>query len=1220
MTSPTLSHFAGNRYRLLDSLGSGGMGAVYRAYDRLTGETIALKRLITTAMPAAPDPAVRLALAHEFRALASLRHPNVIAVRDYGFDPGNDRGRQPYFTMELLPLARTIVATGELLPAAAKVHLLLQLLHALSYIHRRQIIHRDIKPGNVLVAGQQLRLLDFGLAAIGEQMEGPTSGTLLYMAPELLLGRPATVASDLYAVGVLAYELFAGWHPFGQAGSNVVQAILQQPPDWSFVEVEPDLQYVLERLLAKTAAERYRDSAEVIIALSTATGQSLPVETAATRESFLQAAPFIGRANELSQLSQSLAEASQGQGSAWLIGGESGIGKSRLLQELRTQALVAGVLVLRGQATAEAGAAYHPWRESLRHLALLAEADDLEAAVLHPLIPDLAGLRGRPVPPAPPLEAKAAQARLLITLSHLLQRAATLQPLLFLLEDMHWADENSLELLNRFNRLAAELPILLIATYRPGERPELPQMLTTMRPLPLRRLAPDQLTALSEAMLGPGGRQPHLVTFLERETEGNTFFVIEVMRALAEEAGRLEWVTQMALPATVSAGGIHQVVQRRLQRILPVHRPLLELAAVNGRTLDLALLHYLAPQTDLEQWLTDQANAAVLERQDGGFSWQFSHDKLREGLLAELAPSQRQAYHRQIGTAVEQVYPADLPPHYADLAYHYGRAGQTELERTYAHLAGDYAAGRFAHTQALAHFGRALELTPLTDAAGRYSLLLASEKVYDVQGNRETQRQILDQLQSLAESLADTPRQVEIALRQANFAEALSNYPAVIEAVQRIITLAHAAGLVHGEADAYRHWGRALVWQAKYEEAKVQLEHSLALARHHNLAGVEADCLAAIGLAIWYLGNHATARTYLEEALGLYRQQGNQRSENSVLLNLGVQAQSQGDLAGLTDYSLQSLRLSQQMGDPQGESRAVIGLGNGAWMQGRHKEAYDYYEQGLRLAHEIDDRRLESRALTNLGAVLYEQGDDSQAQAHFEQALLIYREIGDRRSETIALANLGEVAMGYGDYTNAQTYLENAVALCREIGNRWSECHSLAGLGLLFHQMGDNQTAEQFSRHALETALSLGAKHEQALSWTNLAHSLVAQGHLTEAAEAYQQSITVRQTLGEQSRVIESVAGLARIAHQTGDLPAALTHVETILTHLETSTLAGADEPFRIYLTCYQVLHELADSRAPQLLSTATAALHHRAASISNPTQRHSFLESVPAHRQLLHL
>src|SRR5258708_1870780 len=471
----------GQRYRVLDLVGTGGMGSVYRVMDRLSRQTVALKRV--TASPdtlnfaSRADDSIdfRLALAQEFQILASLRHPNIIGVLDYGFDADN----QPYYTMDLLEDAQTILDAARDESLSVKVALLAELLQALSYLHRRGIVHRDLKPSNVLVAGGQVKVLDFGLSVRTEQNRttGGTSGTLAYMAPEVLNGDPASIAADLYAVGVIAYEILVGHHPFITTDvSQLVIAILTQEPELTATGLEPPFVELLSRLLAKEPANRYANTGAVLEALSAAASEPLALETQDIRESFLQAAQFVGRKDELAQLSDVLLHAlTARKGSTWLVGGESGVGKSRLVEELRTLALVQSASVLRGQTVSEGGASYQLWRDSLRWLATTSELTDDEASILKPLVPDIAELLEHQVSDAPEIEAKAAVERVLSTIVNLIKRQT--QPLLILLEDLQWASQEELAVLSRLKRAPTTLPPMILATYRDVERPHLPPSL-----------------------------------------------------------------------------------------------------------------------------------------------------------------------------------------------------------------------------------------------------------------------------------------------------------------------------------------------------------------------------------------------------------------------------------------------------------------------------------------------------------------------------------------------------------------------------------------------------------------------------------------------------------------------------------------------------------------------------------------------------------------------
>ncbi|MBN1210766.1 MAG: AAA family ATPase [Myxococcaceae bacterium] len=694
------AELVGRRYQVLDVVGRGGMGTVYLARDRLAG-VVALKRLHRTVEELAEEatrsfgtktapPEIALGLADEFKVLTSLHHPHVISVLDYGFD---DQAR-PYYTMDLLKGAQTITDAGKHQPHEVRVGLLAQVLQALAYMHRWGIIHRDLKPANVLVVDGQAKVLDFGLAIARERLDAQgTVGTPGFVAPELFEGKPATAASDLFGLGMIAYRLFAA--PAGPGRASGLPAGFE----------ESALGQVLRKLSAPDPRERYRTAEEALAALTEATGHQIVTETSATRESFLQGARFVGRERELSRLEGVLALALHGRGSAWLVGGESGVGKSRLLDEVRTLALVRGAVAVRGQGVSGGGSPYQEWRSVLRWLVLLAEPNDFEAGVLRPLVEDLDALLGRPVPALVELDPEMAQARLFAVVEDLFRRVP--QPTVLILEDLHWAHGESLRLLARISALARTLPLLILASYRDDERPDLPRELPVVEVLRLPRLDEDAIAVLTESMIGATGRSPQIVEMLRRETEGNPFFLVEVVRALAEESGQLARIGSAPLPSKVFPGGVRQLVQRRLARLPPSARELLQLAAVIGRRIDTKVLRACAPTLRIEAWLSECASAAVLEFSEG--QWRFAHDKLREGVLADLPPRAEPLLHRQAAVAIEAVYP-ESPDWMVALASHWGKAGDAAKELHAARKAGEQALATYASREAIPHLERALAL------------------------------------------------------------------------------------------------------------------------------------------------------------------------------------------------------------------------------------------------------------------------------------------------------------------------------------------------------------------------------------------------------------------------------------------------------------------------------------------------------------------------------
>ncbi len=686
----------------------------------------------------------RVQMASEFRTLASLHHPHIVSVLAYGFD----ENRQPYYAMELLEAGRTILVAGARASLIERCRLLAQVLQALSYLHRHGVIHRDLKPANILCMRDSVKITDFGISSTTESWS-VFAGTVQYMAPELLQGLPATVASDLYAVGIVAHELLCGRFPFRSSSMSALLADVLGPDGETylpprarrflelpraitkpvrvsrdqayFVPREPDelpalrelptgLANLIRRLLSRDPAARPPSAEATLADLRAACDGQLVLEESASIDSFLQAAPLVDRPEELHRLMNLFSSASDGRGALLLIGGESGVGKSRLMEEFRAQAMVRGATVLHGQAQPSAGVPFEVFIEVLRELAAYSVLDDQEAATLCSLIHDLPAVLERPIPelstqtsegtgdPSAPLN----EQRLHSTIEALLLRWD--EPLVIVLEDLHWIDPSSLKLLRRLSELAGTRPLLIVGTYRDDERPQLTTELALAQVMPLGRMSKSGTAALCAAMLGQAHTTPELVSSIYQETEGNPFFIVEAVRMLAEEAGALSAVRTPDLLREYVPGSVRSVLRRRLNRVPMWVEPTLYVLAVAGRDIDLRLLRTL--EADPEAWLEAGASASVLVVREG--HWRFAHDKLREELLSQLGPEEKQALHLQVAITLERST-QDARVMAAALAYHYHGANQPLRAAQYAEIAGEQALSAGALGEAVRLLVAALE-------------------------------------------------------------------------------------------------------------------------------------------------------------------------------------------------------------------------------------------------------------------------------------------------------------------------------------------------------------------------------------------------------------------------------------------------------------------------------------------------------------------------------
>jgi len=549
------------------------------------------------------------------------------------------------------------------------------------------------------------------------------------------------------------------------------------------------------------------------------------------------------------------------------------------------------------------------------------------------------------------------------------------------------------------------------------------------------------------------------------------------------------------------------------------------------------------------------------------------------------------------------------------LAYHAAAGADRRRAAHYYRQAGERAAARFAHQEAVIYFSRALEHTAEDQGEERCALLLAREKAYDFLGEREAQQRDLAALRQVTASLRG-PFQAQVALRQANYAEVTSDFSAAVAAAQQAAQLAHGAGDLLDEAAAHSQWGMALRRQGDYAAAQAQIEQALKLARRADQSQMEAAFLRQLGIVHWYWGNMTAAKDYYAQSLEIAREIDDRWNEGRALNNLGTVAWAQGDHLAAQEYFEASLRLKRDLGDRRGEASTLGNLGT-MLASADNANAVGYYEQALQIAREVGDRWEKARLLNNLGICWLEQGIYAQALSCYEQSLHMGQEIGDRHRVATVLGNLGEVMRLQGAYEQAQSYYDQAFQVSQEISYRGGTCWILIYRSLLQHHQQDNQGALRWAREALDLATQIEDQHLQARALINLGHAQAGLGKLAEAVVSYQRAYALHQEIGEQGQALDAVAGLARAALAQGQVDQARDHVEEMLGFLGQPVLQAAKEPWRICLTCYQVLLATKDPRAGEVLRDAYHALQQQAERIPDPALQRSFLQNVAVHREL---
>lgn len=719
------------RYRLDSELGRGGMGTVYRATDLELQREVAVKVLSATAQ----NSDARERLVREARAAAALNHPHIVTIHDVG-----ESGGFPFLVMELIAGPRLSQARPTDLSRV--VGIAVQICAALEHAHENNIVHRDLKPDNVLLSGSSststVKLADLGLAlpAYGARISraGVIVGTAAYMAPEQALGQTVDGRADLYALGVLLYELTTGRVPF--TGDDPLTIVSQHvhapvvPPRVVRSDIPRALETIIVKLLAKDPQQRFNSAAEVRAALLASLDgkdDSAASDTAGTVAILdaLSRGRLVGRNNELTEARELWQRAREGRGHGVLLSGEPGAGKTRLAREITIQAAVDGALVLSGGCYEyEAATPYLPFVEAFRRWAREETNDDKlrellgdAATQIAKLAPEIETRLG----PFPERQALAAhEERLLFfdAVAHVFSNIARKQSLLFYADDLHWADRGTLWLLSHLLRNLRDARVLIVGAYRETEldraHPLAKSLVDWNRErlitrIVLRRFNESETGDQLGALLGERVSGEFAVA-VHRETEGNPFFVEEVLKALIErgsvrrESGR--WhrcdMAQLLIPQSVK-----EAIGHRLDRVSQNCNDVLRVAAILGKVFTFEELSAAAEQTEdvLLDALDEAANAQLIAAGSGD-SFSFTHDKIREVLYEELNPIRRRRLHRHVAEGLERRC-EKAPCAVEKLAHHYIQAGDHERGLRYAKQAAAEAAKVFAFDEAIAAYGRA---------------------------------------------------------------------------------------------------------------------------------------------------------------------------------------------------------------------------------------------------------------------------------------------------------------------------------------------------------------------------------------------------------------------------------------------------------------------------------------------------------------------------------
>ncbi|HEV3089487.1 MAG TPA: AAA family ATPase, partial [Candidatus Elarobacter sp.] len=820
--------------------------------------------------------------------------------------------------------------------------------------------------------------------------------------------------------------------------------------------------------------------------------------------------PFVGREREVDALRAAWERAAGGEGSLVLIGGEAGIGKTRLAAVARQFALAGESVVLDGSTSFPETLPYQPFVEALEPLVAtmdVARFEPIFLAALALVIPQIRALHPS-LPPLPAVDPEHEQTRLYEAFFRAGEVVSQLRPVLLVLEDVQWAGAATIALLEYIARRAATRRLLVIASYRAEDVPRDHPLRALRRRLEregrashiaLGPLEPRDVDFILTSLAGNGVDSGTLGAELHAESEGNPFFLGELLRGAVEQgAVRVEDGKLAIARAASITPGIRETIAARLQRLSSDALGTAEFAAVIGRAFNVELL------SEASGWGEARTIAAISELvdrhivRDAGAAndYTFSHNLVQSTVYALQAPRELKRRHGRVAVVMEQLNAGMVDDIAAQIALQFERGGDSERAAHYYVRAARRALALFANEETAQYLDRALTLS--ADWGLRADALLLREETNRRKGDRDAQRDDLGQLAALPPGTLDADRACEVLRRRIVLAHLTGEREAEEALIAELHQRAELLDRAWWDAVALHLEGQHLLATGRLDEARGVLERALTIPAVRDDPALTTDVFCNLATVADHQADYDVAERYLQRAWALVEHQPDELLRFRVLNQRYAIAHVREHYGSLHALARELLERTIVAGDKRAEMLSHLRLANAAMFVFDIAEAYEHYELADTMADLFGTPRERTSVAVCRGIFAAALGDCDIARAHLIDARDIAEESGDRFGELLAMVNLSFVSLIADEPAEALEEADEAVVGARAINSDLIVASALCAQGTALRRLDRDDALDSLERGiAMQRALGLNSSIGQDLG--ELALAQLAAGRLDEA-------------------------------------------------------------------------------------------------------------------------